>query len=252
MYIVTGGGRGLGQALACALASRGEQVLIVGRHEQTLQETATFSPYITYFQMDVASESDRARLYEHLASISAIKGLIHNAGIIEPLEPLESITVPAWRAAMITNVEAPLFLSQGLLKKLDGGRVLHIGSGAAYFPVVGWAAYCTSKSALSMLTKSWQLEKDSPAFASVMPGIIDTAMVAKIRQTKHLSTEKSDFFNWLKRESRLLKPETVACFLCWLLLDINQETYVSKEWDIYDKSHHQYWLREPHVVPDIE
>lgn len=252
MYIVTGGGRGLGRALAHALASRSEQVLILGRHEETLREAADFSPTITYFKMDVASERDRSRLYEHLAPVSTIKGLIHNAGIIEPLEVLKKISTSAWRATMMINVEAPLFLSQGLLKKLEGGRVLHIGSGAAYFPVAGWAAYCTSKAALSMLTKSWQLETQSPAFASVMPGIIDTEMVASIRRAQNISAEKRDYFNWLKQEKRLLTPETVAYFLCWLLLDINQETYVSKEWDIYDTSHHPHWLVEPHVVPDIE
>lgn len=252
MYIVTGGGRGLGRALAHALSGRGEQVLIVGRHEETLRETAAFSPTIAYLQMDVSSASDRERLYAYLAPVSTIKGLIHNAGVIDPLEALETISLSSWRTTMMTNVEGPLFLSQGLLKKLDGGRVLHIGSGAAYFPVAGWAAYCTSKAALSMLTKSWQLETTSPAFASVMPGIVDTAMVASIRHAQNIPAEKRDYFNWLKQEERLLTPETVACFLCWLLLDINQETYVSKEWDIYDKSHHQHWLVEPHVVPDIE
>lgn len=252
MFIVTGGGRGLGRALAHELAKRGEAVLIVGRHENLLQETATFSSAITYFKMDITAEAERANLYHHLQQVPKIKGLVHNAGIIDPISPINTISLPAWRAAMMTNLEAPLFLSQGLLPQLLGGRVLHIGSAAAYFAVKGWTAYCVSKAALSMMTRCCQLEIASTHFASVMPGIVDTPMAALIRQSEHMDTEKLDYFKRLQQEQRLLKPETVALFLCWLLLDVESKVYVSQEWDIYDQSHQKHWLVRPHVVPNIE
>jgi NAD(P)-dependent dehydrogenase (short-subunit alcohol dehydrogenase family) len=251
MYIVTGGSRGLGRGLAHVLAERGEQVLILGRQANLLQETAAFSPKITYFKMDVTSEADRDRLYQYLQDTPKIKGLVHNAGIIEPISRIKALSLHDWRANMMTNVEAPLFLSQGLLPKLADSRVLHIGSGLAYFPALGLSSYCVSKAALSMLTKCCQLEFESPVFASVMPGIVDTLMVTAIRKSTHMSEEKIDFFERLKQENRLLTPETVACFLSWLLLDVEKEIYASQEWDIYDQSHHAYWLVHPHVVPDI-
>jgi benzil reductase ((S)-benzoin forming) len=139
-----------------------------------------------------------------------------------------------------------------MLDKLQGGRVLHIGTGAAHFPVTGWAAYCVSKAALAMLTRCWQLESREIAFASVMPGIIDTDMQAFIRQAKFMDTEKLDFFKELKRKNRLLNPATVAAFLTWLLLDVSYEDFGSQEWDIYDKSHQSSWLVYPHVVPHWE
>jgi len=150
------------------------------------------------------------------------------------------------------NIDAPLFLTQLLLNKLSNGRVLNISSGAAHFPVTGWAAYCVSKAALSMLTRCWQLESSQIAFASVMPGIIDTSMQAKIRSAKNMSPEKLDFFKRLKQDNLLLAPATVAAFLCWLLLDIDTSNYVSKEWDIYDTSHHSAWLVPPNIVPALE
>lgn len=252
MYVVTGGGSGLGRALACALAMRGQSVLIVGRTETALTETASFSPNIQYFCADVALAADRVRLVAHLSETQYIQALVHNAGIIDPIAPITEINETAWCASMATNLDAPLFLSQMLYKKLINGRVLHIGSGAAHFPVVGWAAYCVSKAALAMLTRCWQLESNSVAFASVMPGIVDTNMQREIREASHMDSEKRDFFKRLQQANQLLSPETVALFLCWLLLDTDATCYVSQEWDIYDKTHHVNWLIPPHVVPEFE
>ncbi|MDP3705480.1 MAG: SDR family NAD(P)-dependent oxidoreductase [Legionellaceae bacterium] len=252
MYIVTGGGSGLGRALACALASRGQLVLIVGRSEKALIKTASFSSNIQYLCADVTSTGDRERLVAYLSTTPRIQGLIHNAGIIDPIVPITELSNEAWRACMATNLDAPLFLNQMLYDKLLNGRVLNIGSGAAHFPIMGWAAYCVSKAALAMLTRCWQLESNSVAFASVMPGIVDTQMQAQIRKACHMNAEKLEFFKHLKEADQLLSPETVALFLCWLLLDIDTARFVSQEWDIYDKTHHVDWLSAPHVVPEFE
>lgn len=252
MFVVTGGGRGIGRALAVALASRGESVLIVGRHDQTLRETAAFSPLINAIRADISLPEGRQKLAEFLHAVPVIRGLINNAGVIEPIAPISEIDEASWRHCMATNVEAPLFLTQLLIDKLVNGRVLNISSGAAYFPVEGWAAYCVSKASVSMLTRCWQLESTDVAFASLMPGIIDTDMQGKIRAATHMDPEKQDFFKRLKQHNQLLTPETVAAFLCWLLLDIDTVEYVSKEWDIYDTSHHAAWLISPNIVPALE
>lgn len=250
MFVITGGGRGIGKALALALAARGKSVLIIGRKESALMDVAAQSGLIDFLVADVSTPYDRQIICERLSEISSLEGLIHSAGTIEPIIPLNTIDESAWRQVMATNVEAPLFLTQQLLNKLSLGRVLYIGSGAAYFPAVGWSAYCVSKAALSMLTRCWQLECQQPIFASVMPGIIDTAMVDTIRNSKHMHPEKLDFFQRLKRNNQLLSPDTVALFLCWLLMDVEPSDYVSKEWDIYDRSHHASWLQTNHQVPD--
>jgi NAD(P)-dependent dehydrogenase (short-subunit alcohol dehydrogenase family) len=251
MFVVTGGSSGIGRALAQALANQNKAVLIVGRREKELQKTAEYSSLISICCTDLASESGQKKLISQLANIKHIEGLIHNAGIIEPIVSLKSLSKPAWDAIMKTNLEAPLFLTQSLLKQLQDGRVLHIGSGAAYFPVAGWAPYCISKAALAMLTSCWQLEIQDPAFASVMPGIIDTNMQAQIRNADNMNEEKQNFFKKLKQEKRLLTVETVAAFLTWLLLEIDVKTYSSQEWDIYDKSHHKSWLVDPFEVPEV-
>jgi benzil reductase ((S)-benzoin forming) len=252
VFVVTGGGSGIGKALAHALAMRNKPVLIIGRREQSLIDAAAFSPFIQYFCADVSTREGRQLISKHLSGTQVITGLIHNAGIIEPMIPITTIDEAAWQQVMATNLDAPLFLSQLLYDKLINGRVLNISSGAAHFPVAAWTAYCVSKAALSMLTRCWQLESEHVAFASVMPGIIDTDMQAKIRNTSNMDTEKLDFFKRLQQERQLLSPATVASFLCWLLLDIDKAQYVSKEWDIYDQTHHDKWLVLPHRVPSWE
>ena len=252
MFVVTGGGRGLGKSLVLALAARGKSVLIIGRQASSLVEVANTSDLINYCVADVSTHAGRDLICDRLKQVKRIEGLVHNAGMIDPITPLTNIDESAWKKLMATNVEAPLFLSQKLVHQLLQGRVLNISSGAAYFPVVGWSAYCVSKAALSMLTRCWQLECASPAFASVMPGIIDTDMVAMIRHSEHMDPDKLNFFKQLKHNNQLLSPDTVALFLCWLLLDIKTSEYVAKEWDIYDASHHASWLPNNHTVPSLE
>ncbi len=252
MFIVTGGGSGIGKSLALALAARGKSVLIIGRQKRQLIDVSDTSDLIDYLIADVSTTKGRQLIVDHVRSLGALEGVVHNAGIIDPIMTIGQIEESAWQHLMATNVEAPLFLNQKLVHQLPQGRVLHIGSGAAYFPIAGWAAYCTSKAALSMLTRSWQLEYTTPAFASVMPGIIDTGMMSTICQSEQMHPEKLSFFRQLKQHNQLLSPATVALFLCWLLLDVEASLYGSKEWDIYDTSHHAFWLPKNHDVPSLD
>ncbi|KTD74782.1 SDR family NAD(P)-dependent oxidoreductase [Legionella waltersii] len=248
MHIITGGGSGIGKSLALALAERGEQVCIIGRRENVLQETASQSTKIDYLSADVSTPNGRELIKTKLSDFKSIKSLVNNAGTLEPMAPMQSITPEAWHSAMNTNIDAALFLPQLLQNQLKNGRVLNIGSGAAYFPIKGWSAYCVSKAALAMLTRCWQLESNSIVFASVKPGIIDTEMQAIARQGNNMEPSQTHFYRRLKEAKRLVSPETVAEFLCWLLLEVNEKRYVSHEWDIYDTAHHTEWLKSPHQV----
>lgn len=252
MFVVSGGGSGIGRALALALASRGKEVLIVGRRLSLLQETAASSPLISFCASDLSTSEGRTKLLSLLAKQERLEGLVHNAGTIDPIAPIATIKEQDWQRALDLNLNAPLFLTQSLLGKLTQGRVLHMGSAVAYFPIAAWAAYCTSKAALSMLTRCWQLESKEVAFASVMPGIIDTDMQALIRQSNSMAENNLQFYKTLKQENRLLMPATVACFLTWLLLDVPRDEYAAQEWDIYDTAHHASWLQAPHTVPSWE
>lgn len=249
MFIITGGGSGIGRALALSLAARGKEILIIGRREQLLRETAaSASARIDYLCADVATLDGLHAIKNHLGSITQIEGLVNNAGTLQPLAELKDMDPAEWQYALNTNLNAALFLPQMLYEKLIQGRVLNIGSGAAYFAIKGWGAYCVSKAALAMLSKCWQLESKSISFASVMPGIIDTNMQVIARSDANPDHDKGNFYFRLKEQGRLVAPETVAEFLTWLLLDVDNQTFVSREWDIYDTKHHANWLKPPHQV----
>jgi benzil reductase ((S)-benzoin forming) len=83
VFIVTGGGSGIGRALAHALAVRNKPVLIIGRREEFLIDTASFSPLISYLCADVSTDQGRKFILNHLNSVQLIDGLIHNAGTID-------------------------------------------------------------------------------------------------------------------------------------------------------------------------
>jgi benzil reductase ((S)-benzoin forming) len=248
MFIITGGGSGIGKALAFALSKRGKMVLIVGRRLPLLQETACASSLIQTLCADVSTTEGLSAIKDALSDVSQVEGLINNAGTLQPLAAIKNISPEDWQHTFHTNLDAPLFLPQLLYDKLVNGRVLNIGSGAASLAIEGWAAYCVSKAALAMLTRCWQSESTSIAFASVKPGIVDTDMQAIARQGINMDPLHVDFYKDLEQRHLLISTETVAEFLIWLLLDIDQDTYVSQEWDIYDKSHHSHWLKPPQRV----
>jgi len=252
VFVISGGGSGIGRALAHALARRNKQVLVLGRRLETLQETASFSPLISTCVADVSTVEGRQHVLSELDAFEQLDGLIHNAGQIQPIAPITDISEDAWRQALDVNLNAPLFLNQQLISKLTHGRVLHMGSAVAHFPISAWAAYCVSKAALYMLTRCWQLESKQTAFASVMPGIIDTDMQKTIRESQFMEPEQLRFYENLKKENRLLTPDVVASFLSWLLLDVSRDEYIAQEWDIYETTHHASWLRAPHRVPHWE
>ncbi|MBA2657943.1 MAG: SDR family oxidoreductase [Tatlockia sp.] len=250
MFLITGGGSGIGRALAHSLAEKKRKVLIIGRRERLLIETAAFSPLITYLQADVSTHQGRDQILNHLARTESLEGLINNAGLLEPITPVDKIDESSWQQILATNLNAPLFLTQALLSKLKQGRILNIGSGAAYFAIAAWAGYCVSKAGLAMLTRCWQMENPDLLIAHVMPGIIDTEMQTLARQAKQMDEEQRQFYLKLHQEKRLVSTATVAEFLAWLLLEVEPEVYRSKEWDIYEKSHQQAWLYPPYKVPD--
>ena len=252
MFVITGGGTGIGRALAEALAKRANPVLVIGRRQAPLEETAALSSLIKPLVADITTEKGRLAIQKALEGV-VIQGLIHNAGVIEPIKPVMSIRSDEWMQALTTNLTAPLLLTQALRASLKGGRLLHIGTGASHIPIKGWGAYCVSKAALSMLTRMLQLECHDLLVASVMPGIIDTAMQEIIRDNPEaMDSDKSRFFETLFSSGKLLKPEVVGLFLSWLLLDVPANLYVAKEWDIYDVSHHSAWLTSPYEVPFLD
>ncbi len=243
--LITGGGTGIGRALAGRFADKGWRVTIVGRRLNLLQEVARDYPdKISIISADVGSIQDRQKI------VSEAKGtldlLVHNAAVLGPVGPILDQSPEDWKSHMATNVEGPLFLTQALLLKLvENSRVVNISSGAAHQGIPGWGMYCTSKAALFMLGK---LLKDELAqrniwFGSVRPGIVDTPMQAKIRALEPKDFPMVEQFRQYKATGALVTSELVAQYLEWLLLEVSGPQLGEREWDIRDAEWQSAWQK---------
>jgi NAD(P)-dependent dehydrogenase (short-subunit alcohol dehydrogenase family) len=237
LVVITGGGTGLGRALALNFGRRGYPLLITGRRPGPLQETAgMLGDTCETVAADVSTEAGRAAIVTAVGT-RKVAMLVHNAGVLEPVGPLADISLPAWRQAMAINVEAPLFLTQALLPRLAGGRVLHISSGAARNPLAGWGAYCVSKAALYMLYQMFNAELEGIAVGSVRPGVVDTPMQALIREQDESRFPDVEHFRQLEQQGQLRSPGDVADFIAWVLTETTAEAFAAHEWDINEPAH---------------
>lgn len=215
--IVTGHSRGLGEGIAIALLERGISVLGVSRGANSA--LASRFPGLHEAQVDLSStdatddwlRSDAIRRFLDGASTAI---LINNAGLLQPIGPLEKQDPAAvWRASAV-NVGAALTLSAAFVQATERSsdrRILHISSGAGRKAYAGWSVYCATKAALDHHARA--VEKDRTPrlrICSLAPGVIDTEMQAEIRATTSDRFPDKERFVEMKREGTLRSPERVG------------------------------------------
>ena len=236
VIVITGGGTGIGQALAWHFANSKQSVLAIGRRLCALEKTKNKDKEnIHIFCADVGREQDRQKIAQWFFDNDfTIKFLIHNAAVLEPVKTLLNITPAEWREHMQINVEGPLFLTQSLLPYMHNTRILHISSGAAHNAYQGWGAYCTSKAALYMIYQilKKELHDKKICVGSVKPGVVDTPMQDRVREADEKVFPDLSKFIDLKNEKKLYTPERVASFIAYLLTETSERQFSEKEWDI--------------------
>jgi NAD(P)-dependent dehydrogenase (short-subunit alcohol dehydrogenase family) len=178
--IVTGASRGLGLALARALAARGWRLVIDARGERELEaaraELAALTEVVA-LEGDVTSEAHRRALVT--AARGELELLVNNAGGLgpSPLPPLERYPLDGLEELYRVNVLAPLRLIQLALPLLSPrGAILNITSDAAVEPYEGWGGYGSSKAALEQLTRVLGAERPELRVYAVDPGDMRTRM----------------------------------------------------------------------------
>jgi NAD(P)-dependent dehydrogenase (short-subunit alcohol dehydrogenase family) len=215
--LVTGARHGIGAAAALALARAGATVAVCGRGEGDCIEAVAAIEAAGGVAFDHALDvEDLAGIGERVAAATARLGrldiVVNNAGIIEPMAPLPAVDPAAFDRALRINVSGPAAIIVAAWPKLrNGGRVINILSGAAMRPMQGWAAYCASKAALLMLTRSTDMEGQPAGIRcfGLAPGLVDTAMQESIRAAQ--INDISD----IPRE-KLASPDVAAQAIAWL------------------------------------
>jgi NAD(P)-dependent dehydrogenase (short-subunit alcohol dehydrogenase family) len=153
--LVSGGGSGLGAAIADRLLSDGARVVITGRNERVLKETAArLGPDVLHRVCDVSRPGDVAALAESLAD-EEISVLVNNAGIAGPVAPLTDISARDWDEVFDVNVRGVFLMCRAFLPAMTrrgAGDVVNIASVSGKRPLLRRTPYCASKMAVIGLT----------------------------------------------------------------------------------------------------
>jgi NAD(P)-dependent dehydrogenase (short-subunit alcohol dehydrogenase family) len=177
--LITGASRGLGRALAAALADRGWRLVVDGRDAGRLAAAVQALPgEVTGLPGDVADPGHRAALAEAVGS--RLDLLVNNASELgpTPLPLLADLRTDDLHRILSVNVVAPLALVQAVLPALRsaGGTIVDISSDAAVEAYEGWGGYGTSKAALDQLTAVLAVENPGLRVYAVDPGDMATDM----------------------------------------------------------------------------
>jgi NAD(P)-dependent dehydrogenase (short-subunit alcohol dehydrogenase family) len=183
--VVTGASRGLGRALAGALAAAGYSLIIDARDGVALAAAAAelaSSPgwRATAIAGDIADPAHRAALAAAAADLGGARLLVNNAGTlgVSPLPALADYPADQLLTAFGVNVVAPIALTQLLLPDLRrlGGAVLNVTSDAAVEAYAGWGGYGAAKAALEQASKVLAAEESAVRVWWVDPGDLRTRM----------------------------------------------------------------------------
>jgi len=181
--VITGASRGLGRALARALAAEGWSLVLDARGGQALGELAQeLGGPVVALPGDVTDAGHRAALIAAAGQLGGLDLLVNNASVLgaEPLRPLAEHPLAGFRQALEVNAVAPLALVQAALPLLraSGGAVLNISSDAAVEAYPDWGGYGASKAALEQWSAVLAREEPDLRVWWVDPGDMRTAMYA--------------------------------------------------------------------------
>ena len=177
LALVTGASRGLGLALATALAGRGWSLILDARDDSELTRAAG-SLGAALVPGDVTDPMHRAELVAAVAARGRLDLLVNNASHLGPgLVRLGDYPLDQLRRVFEVDVLAPLTLVQALLPALrDGGVVIDVSSDAAVMAYAGWGGYGAAKAALDQLSAVLAVEEPTVSVYAVDPGDMRTAM----------------------------------------------------------------------------
>jgi NAD(P)-dependent dehydrogenase (short-subunit alcohol dehydrogenase family) len=222
--LVTGAGRGIGQAIALQLAGAGVSVALVARSRHELEETAfrvkEFGATALVVPADLGDLSEVTRIAQ-LASdkLGKVGVLVNNAAVVWPIGPSVAVDPNQWATAVDVNVVAAAVLSFALLPAMldqGWGRIVNVSSAIAAHPgaMTGMNAYAASKAALEAHTinLATELAGSGVTVNAFRPGSVDTAMQRWIRgqEPERIGAELHAWFTRSYAEGSMITPEQSA------------------------------------------
>jgi NAD(P)-dependent dehydrogenase (short-subunit alcohol dehydrogenase family) len=190
--LITGGGRGIGRAIANAYAREGAQVVLAARTkteiEAVRQEIQAEGYQALSIPTDVREEASVQHLItQTLKELGHIDILVNNAGVLDDFRPLFSTSLQAWDAILNTNLRGAFLCTKHIWRffvSQHAGCIINIGSILASHGAIMQSTYATSKSGLIGLTKSMALEGEPFHIRAnlLCPGLTATQMLEPLKR----------------------------------------------------------------------
>jgi 3-oxoacyl-[acyl-carrier protein] reductase len=217
--LVTGASRGIGRAIAIALAKEGYDVVVdyaknATAAEEVQKQVEALGSRAHLVQADLSIAADRARLVdETVRAFGQIDLLVNNAGIApEVRADLLEATEESFDRMIAVNLKGPYFLTQLVARRMIGQKgsrkIINITSVSAYAASINRGDYCIAKAGLAMMTKLFaaRLATEGINVYEIRPGIIETDMTGPVKAKYDELIFKKD----LSPLNRWGKPEDVA------------------------------------------
>jgi NAD(P)-dependent dehydrogenase (short-subunit alcohol dehydrogenase family) len=224
--LVTGGGRGIGAAIATVLGTAGAKVTLLGRNQARLQDTAATLPMARAIRCDVTDEAAvGAAFAEARQTFGPVTILVNNAGAAESA-PLARTSLELFRRMLEVNLVGTFLCSRAALPDMletGCGRIVNVASVAGLKGAAYVSAYCAAKHGVIGLTRALALETARKGITvnAVCPSYTDTDMargaIATIVEKTGRSAEQAEAELVGKNpQARLIRPEEVAATVLWL------------------------------------
>lgn len=232
--VVTGGGRGIGAAIAEALANLGASVSLIGRNAEVLQATA--DRIVKEHGVKVATASadvaDEAAIRKAMTTVTGVLGaptiLVNNAGVAVSAPFLKS-DAAFWRKVLDIDLMGAVYCTQAVLPAMleaKWGRVVNIASTAGIVGSAYITTYCAAKHGMIGLTRALAMEtaRTGVTVNAVCPGYTDTDMTAQsianiMKKTGRSREEAIASLVAHNPQGRLIQPAEVADAVAWLCGD---------------------------------
>jgi NAD(P)-dependent dehydrogenase (short-subunit alcohol dehydrogenase family) len=214
--LVTGGGSGIGKAIAHALSDAGAFIVLIGRREALLQDALEDRNGMIIAVDLFAADAPRS-IYETLAKASAMPDIIVNAAGLNPRKHADDVTPEHWTQTIELNLNVPFFLSQAFvphMKEKNWGRIINIASLQSSRAFTNGIAYGASKGGVSQLTRAmaeaWS--KDGINANAIAPGFFPTELTAAVFENDEVADHHASM-TCVGRNGRLEDLTGPAVFL---------------------------------------